>query len=391
MTKSEVLAQELPKLRRYARALTGNQASGDAYVASALEALAEDAEALERTGSPRIALFKTFSTIWNSIDINRKWDPIETEVGPERHLTRMTPLPRQAFLLLTLEDFSEDAAAEILDVDTPELRRLADEAGREMAAEIATEILIIEDEPMISMELESLVESLGHTVAGVARTHREAVASAKANRPGMILADIRLADDSSGMDAVNELLGLFEVPVIFITAYPEQFLTGSRPEPTFLIPKPFQPATVSAVISQALFFEQRAKAHPHSSAARAGRTLEPPSRRRSKDVISDGDHVRACAGCLRAGGGGKDRRRADNAADRDRFPRIIRLRFGQRRGSVSRLEPALPRPRDRRRASARRRHRKADRGPVEAGGHDEGDPRSRKFLCEQAARLRCQV
>ncbi len=270
MIKSDILAQELPRLRRYARALTGSQASGDAYVGSALEALAEDSETLDQASSPRVALYKMFSTIWNSIDINREPSFGEMTDGPERHLTRITPLPRQAFLLLTLEDFSEDAAAEILSVDVPELRRLADEAGREMASEIATDILIIEDEPMISMELESLVESLGHSVAGVARTHRKSVALAKARRPGMILADIRLADASSGLDAVNELLGLFEVPVIFITAYPEQFLTGSRPEPTFLIPKPFQPATVSAVISQVLFFEQKAKAHPASDPSFAG-------------------------------------------------------------------------------------------------------------------------
>jgi DNA-directed RNA polymerase specialized sigma24 family protein len=266
VTKSDVLAQELPRLRRYARALTGSQSSGDAYVASALEALVEDPRALGQSITPRTALYKMFTTIWNSLDINVLPEPMGSEDTAEHHLGRITPLPRQAFLLLSLEDFSEEEAAEILDVEVLELRRLADEAGQEMAAEIATEVLIIEDEPMISMELEALVESLGHRVVGVARTHTESVAIAKANRPGLILADIRLADSSSGVDAVNELLQRLEVPVIFITAYPEQFLTGERPEPTFLIPKPFQPATVSAVISQALFFEQKAKAHAQPKA-----------------------------------------------------------------------------------------------------------------------------
>ena len=78
-------------------------------------------------------------------------------------------------------------------------------------------------------------------------------------QPGLILADIQLADGSSGLEAVNELLATFEAPVIFITAFPERFLTGERPEPAFLIAKPFQPATVSAIISQALFFERKAK------------------------------------------------------------------------------------------------------------------------------------
>jgi CheY-like chemotaxis protein len=106
------------------------------------------------------------------------------------------------------------------------------------------------------MDLESLVRNLGHNVIGVARTHSDAVALAKNKKPGLILADIQLADGSSGLDAVNELLKTFEVPVVFITAYPERFLTGERPEPAFLISKPFQPAMVSAVASQALFFQR---------------------------------------------------------------------------------------------------------------------------------------
>jgi CheY-like chemotaxis protein len=109
------------------------------------------------------------------------------------------------------------------------------------------------------MDLEALVEGLGHNVTGVARTRTEAVKLASAKQPGLILADIQLADGSSGLDAVNDLLKSFEVPVIFITAYPERFLTGERPEPAFLIAKPFQPANVSAVISQALFFQQSAR------------------------------------------------------------------------------------------------------------------------------------
>jgi CheY-like chemotaxis protein len=140
-----------------------------------------------------------------------------------------------------------------------ETRKLADTAGREMAAEIATDVLIIEDETFIAMDLESLVKNLGHNVIGVARTHTDAVALAKNKKPGLILADIQLADGSSGLDAVNELLKVFEVPVVFITAYPERFLTGERPEPAFLISKPFQPAMVSAVASQALFFQRNSR------------------------------------------------------------------------------------------------------------------------------------
>jgi DNA-directed RNA polymerase specialized sigma24 family protein len=249
----------LPYLRRYARALTGNQSSGDAYVAATLEALIQDPSVLEKTSSTRIALYKLFTKIWNSVALNGRGEPGDSNLPVEQRLAHLTPRPRQAFLLVALEGLSEDDAAKVLEVDVPTLRSLVEESGRELAAEIATDVLIIEDETFIAMDLESLVESLGHRVLGVARTHTEAVALAKAKRPGLILADIQLADGSSGLDAVNELLRSFELPVIFITAYPERFLTGERPEPAFLIAKPFQPATVSAVLSQALFFERKAK------------------------------------------------------------------------------------------------------------------------------------
>ncbi len=259
MSTSQAIAQHLPYLRRYARAVAGNQNSGDAYVAATLEALIEDPSVIQEAAAPRIALYRLFTKIWNSVAVNGSPDPVESALPVEQQLANITPLPRQAFLLVALEGFSEGDASQILDVDVPALRSLVEESGRELAAEIATDVLIIEDEAFIAMDLEGLVESLGHRAAGVARTHAEAISLAKIKRPGLILADIKLADGSSGLDAVNELLQSFEVPVIFVTAYPERFLTGERPEPAFLIAKPFQPATVSAVVSQALFFERNAR------------------------------------------------------------------------------------------------------------------------------------
>jgi len=256
---SQSVAQHLPYLRRYARALSGSQASGDAYVAATLEALIEDTSLLETGSSTRIALYRLFTQIWNSVGVNGRPEIAASIPAVERHLASIAPKPRQAFLLVALEGLSEDDAAKVLDVDVPALRQLVEDSGRDLAAEIATDVLIIEDEAFIALDLEGLVQSLGHNVLGVARTHKEAVALARNKQPGIILADIQLADGSSGLDAVNELLRSFEVPVIFITAYPERFLTGERPEPAFLIAKPFQPSTVSAVLSQALFFERNAQ------------------------------------------------------------------------------------------------------------------------------------
>jgi len=259
MSTSQAVSSHLPFLRRYARALTGSQESGDKYVEAALNALISQPSLINSNTSVRVEMFRVFSKIWNSVAVNAGSEPMDPHPA-NRHLSQISAKPRQAFLLVSLEGFSEDEASRILDIGVAELRRLIDECGRELASQIATSIMIIEDEALIAMDLQSLVENLGHDVQGVARTRNEAVvALAKHQRPGLILADIQLADGSSGIDAVNDLLNTFEVPVIFVTAYPERLLTGIRPEPTFLITKPYQPAMVSAVISQALFFERNAQ------------------------------------------------------------------------------------------------------------------------------------
>jgi len=267
MTLSKTIAPHLPFLRRFGRALAGTQAAGDAYVAATLEVLAEDPSLFDESLDPRVALYSTFLGLWNSVGINLKPELSDVSAtAVDRKLEQITPLPRQAFLLCSVEGFSPAEAAVVLNTTPSNVEKLIDDAGREIAAQVATDVLIIEDEPMIAMDLESIVEGLGHRVAGVARTHGEAVNAVRKEKPGLVLADIQLADGSSGLDAVNEMLASIEVPVIFITAYPDRLLTGERPEPAFLITKPYQPDTVKAIVSQALFFEQRAHLRDQSSA-----------------------------------------------------------------------------------------------------------------------------
>jgi DNA-directed RNA polymerase specialized sigma24 family protein len=260
MSIATAVAPHLPYLRRFARALTGNQNSGDAYVVAVLEAFIEDPNAFARDLPARIALYRAFVKVWDSISINSHAAETSDDTdSADGNLDAITPRPRQAFLLMALEGFSLSEAAQVMDLPVPEVKALIDQAGAEIAEQIAADILIIEDEPLIAMDLESLVTEVGHRVLGVARTHAEAVAAVAAREPSLVLADIQLADGSSGLEAVNEILTTINVPVIFITAYPERLLTGQKPEPTFLITKPFQPETVKAVISQALFFDTRAK------------------------------------------------------------------------------------------------------------------------------------
>jgi CheY-like chemotaxis protein len=262
MSLGQQLAPHLPFLRRYARALTGSQQHGDSYVKAALEAIVQAPDQFPRDVDPRLGLYKTFQAIWASVNVANDDDSPMNAEGSDNEaiararLARITPLPRQALLLTAMEGFTPEDTGYLIEADADEVDKLVAEALAEIEEQTRAEVLIIEDEPIIAMDLETIVRDLGHDVTGVAVTRDEAVAQARARRPGLVLADIQLADDSSGIDAVKDILAEFSVPVIFITAFPERLLTGERPEPTFLITKPFQRSTVKAAIAQALFFDR---------------------------------------------------------------------------------------------------------------------------------------
>jgi CheY-like chemotaxis protein len=254
MSLRDVVGAQLPYLRRYARAITGSQRLGDAAVRETLEALIEAPGEFDIEAPPRRELFRFFHRIWN-----------ESSLAPVDMPTRdgtVASLPlaaRQALLLTAVEGFSESEAAQVLGMELPKTMDLITDAREAITRAHTGRVMIIEDESIIAMHLRSIVASLGHEVAGVVRTHQEAVRLAGETMPDLILADINLADGSSGIEAVKEILEEQSVPVIFITAYPERLLTGERPEPAYLITKPFEPETVAATIWQALISHREAE------------------------------------------------------------------------------------------------------------------------------------
>ena len=141
-------APHLPLLRRYARALTGSQDSGDAYIRASLAQLEKDTDV--------------------------------SGAAADRRLQALAPIQRQAFLLTALEGFSVKDAAYILGVSVEEHGELVNAAHRDIEQDLKTKVLIIEDEPIIAADLESLVGDLGHEVTGNATTRSEAVDMARA-------------------------------------------------------------------------------------------------------------------------------------------------------------------------------------------------------------------
>lgn len=258
---SQEIAPHLPYLRRYARALTASQTGGDAHVTACLEAILADPSIFDRSQGVKVGLYRLFHGLQKGLDLDEAGEEPTAAAGERaasERLAALAPESRQVLLLATLEGFRPAEAATIVGRSEAEVEALLAEALADIDRQIATRVLIIEDEPLISLDLSEIVESLGHQVTTIARTASQAVAAAGRDEPGLVLADIQLADGSSGLDAVRDILAMFEVPVVFITSFPERLLTGKRPEPTFLITKPYDPDAVKATVSQALFFRTAA-------------------------------------------------------------------------------------------------------------------------------------
>lgn len=243
---AQELRAAIPRLRRFGRAITGSQRAADASVLRIINSFVSDPLAVDP--SNRIDLFAQLIRL------------LEDECGgsSDRNETRLpTPKARQAHLLVNVEELSKEAVAAILDTSISEVARMLASVEREIRTQPAGDVFIIEDEPFIALDLERIVTDLGHTVTGCAITHEEAVRGIKNRLPDLVLSDVQLADGSSGISAIDEILNFARVPVVFITAFPDRFLTGRRGEPIFLIAKPFRDACVRATLSQALHLDKR--------------------------------------------------------------------------------------------------------------------------------------
>jgi CheY-like chemotaxis protein len=245
----------LPYLRRYARALTGSQNTGDRFAAIALEAALEDPHTLLAARDTRFGLFQAFHLVWASAGAPSGDPDTRFSAIAQSHMASLTPNAREALLLKAIEGFTVAEVGAIMQIGTEEALHLIAVAMEEMEAAVAGRIMIIEDEAIIAMDIAAIVSEMGHSITGIARTHMEAVALAASERPDLILADIQLADNSSGIEAINDILSQFDdIPVVFITAFPERLLTGDKPEPAFLMTKPYSEEQIRSAVGQTMFF-----------------------------------------------------------------------------------------------------------------------------------------
>ncbi|HYZ30761.1 MAG TPA: response regulator [Crenalkalicoccus sp.] len=239
------LIRALPYARRYARALLGSQEAGDALVAGALREVlaASPAEGLASDAGARTALYAAIGDLAEAAP---------RPATPQAQAQEISQLQRRLLLLTALEGQTLTAAAAACHVApaTAELElRLARDVLKDGAS---ARVLIIEDEPIIALDIQELVERCGHSVVGIAASETQAVSIARQERPSLVLADINLGAGGDGTHAVARLLRHVSAPVIFVTAHPERLLTGDAVEPAFVITKPFDPTTLAVATFQAV-------------------------------------------------------------------------------------------------------------------------------------------
>jgi len=234
-TDRTALLTALPYARRLARALTGSQARGDAMVADALRG---GVVSVPGADDARMALFAAVARV--------------AAAQPEEPAAPLTRTERLLLLLTSLEELEPEEAGTVLGLDGDLTRAMLASARERLRAATVARVLIIEDEPIIAMDLQQLVESAGHEVVGVAASESEAVSLADRARPTLVLADVNLGHGGDGANAVERILSRHAMPVIFVTAYPERLLTGSKVEPAFVITKPFEPTTLAVATFQAV-------------------------------------------------------------------------------------------------------------------------------------------
>jgi CheY-like chemotaxis protein len=241
MPRREDVIHALPYARRYARALTGSQVTGDSLVAECLRDLPSHQDDI-----PAALIEARHILYWG---VTARFDQLPAGPAPTDELSAKN---RQLLLLTSLEDVAAEDAAPIIGLSVEAAQDRLTQAREQLRASAATDVLIIEDEPIIAMDLEELVQSCGHRVVGLAATEAEAIEIARRTRPGLILADINLGLGGDGTSAVSTILKSHYAPVIFVTAYPERLLTGETLEPAFVITKPFEPLTLAIATYQAV-------------------------------------------------------------------------------------------------------------------------------------------
>jgi CheY-like chemotaxis protein/DNA-binding PadR family transcriptional regulator len=118
-----------------------------------------------------------------------------------------------------------------------------------------SKILVVDDEAIISMQLEERLHAMGYTVVGMAASGEDAIDKARRLSPDLILMDIVMPGRLNGIEAAQAIIGELDIPVVFVTSYADDAIIekAKQVRPYGYIVKPFNELEIKAAIEVALF------------------------------------------------------------------------------------------------------------------------------------------
>ena len=117
------------------------------------------------------------------------------------------------------------------------------------------DVMLVEIDNSTISDLEVLLLELGHRVVGVSSIGKDAIARVGDLNPDIILINIKLKGEMSGVETAREIMNLYKIPIIFITVFTKNCLTKSLqlPEDAITISKPIKKEHLKYCFSRAFF------------------------------------------------------------------------------------------------------------------------------------------
>ena len=118
-----------------------------------------------------------------------------------------------------------------------------------------TNILIVEDEGIVAKDLQNCLKKLGYNVVGICSNGEESIKAVDSLRPNLVLMDIMLKGDLSGIEAAEQIRLQFNIPIIYLTAYADEDTLDRAKitEPSGYIIKPFKEIDLHTSIEMAIY------------------------------------------------------------------------------------------------------------------------------------------
>lgn len=255
------LYDHLPFLRRYARALTGSTERGDDLVTRGVEVamMAPSRFGLDKGEGARLSLYALLHLLFDedretgADDERHEGRPVASPHPIERALATLPELYRRMYLLITLEELSQAEAAQVLHLTAADALVTLKEARERVRSALTQRVLVVEDNPVLAMEIGELVADMGHVVCGTAVNEQEALELLEAESPTLALLDVRLADGGSGVEIARRLRRVRSLRTIFVTAFDGDLEELGARHLGQIVRKPFTNDAIRAAISRAVF------------------------------------------------------------------------------------------------------------------------------------------